>query len=82
VLHKHGDLLYDGVREAVTHRLMSTAIAVNTAADDKLLEVCVEQWEHHKLMMSMIRDILMYMVCIQCNDSVVPLTLDAISSSM
>lgn len=62
VLHKHGELLYTGVTECVTNKLMETAKAVTTAATDALLETIVREWEHHKLMMSMIRDILMYMV--------------------
>jgi hypothetical protein len=41
---------------------MDTAKAVTTAATDSLLETIVREWEHHKLIMSMIRDILMYMV--------------------
>lgn len=62
VLHKHGELLYQGVTECVTHKLMSTAITVTSASNDTLLEVIVREWDMHKLMMSMIRDILMYMV--------------------
>jgi len=61
VLHKHGELLYQGVTECVTNKLMETATIVTTAATDALLDTIVAQWEHHKLMMSMIRDILMYM---------------------
>jgi hypothetical protein len=35
---------------------------VHTATIDRLLEVIVREWEQHKLIMTMIRDILMYMV--------------------
>lgn len=62
MLHKHGELLYQGVTECVTHKLMSTATTVTSASNDLLLEVIVREWDMHKLMMSMIRDILMYMV--------------------
>jgi len=61
VLHKYGDLLYKGVSECVSRRLQSTSKTVTTASNEALLETMVAQWDHHKLMMGMIRDILMYM---------------------
>jgi cullin 3 len=62
VLHKHGDLLYDGVTACVTQKLVSISKVVHSATVERLLEVIVREWEQHKLIMTMIRDILMYMV--------------------
>eukprot|EP00455_Lapot_gusevi_P049191 TRINITY_DN692_c0_g1_i20.p1 TRINITY_DN692_c0_g1~~TRINITY_DN692_c0_g1_i20.p1 ORF type:complete len:693 (+),score=118.21 TRINITY_DN692_c0_g1_i20:75-2153(+) len=61
VLHKHGDLLYDGVCGAVAEKLNDTIVHVLSANTDQLIVVVVEVWDHHKLIMTMIRDILMYM---------------------
>jgi len=61
VLHKHGDLVYKGVTACVRHKLMETIDIVGKASNESLLEVMVSQWELHKLVMGMVRDILMYM---------------------
>lgn len=61
VLHKHGDLLYEGVREAVYERLHSVAKLVALSPDDQLLNHICQQWRDHQVTMVMIRDILMYM---------------------
>ena len=66
VLHKHGDLLYAGVTECVTSKLHGISKVVHSATVERLLEVIVREWEQHKLIMTMIRDILMYMVCVLC----------------
>jgi cullin 3 len=64
VLHKHGELLYDGVYEVVAEQLRSVARSILETQNDLLLEKLVTQWNHHKVIMTMIRDILMYMVCV------------------
>jgi cullin 3 len=61
VLHKYGELLYRGVRQCVKDRLAVICKEVSQAIDSRLLEVLVHQWEEHKLVMGMIRDILLYM---------------------
>eukprot|EP00954_Amorphochlora_amoebiformis_P021771 1348716-Amorphochlora_amoeboformis.AAC.1 len=64
VLHKHGDLLYYGVKEAVKENLLKISIEVSGTVNAQLLEVIVEKWDGqfgHKLVMTMIQDILMYM---------------------
>mmetsp|Transcript_16532 Transcript_16532/g.56992 ORF Transcript_16532/g.56992 Transcript_16532/m.56992 type:complete len:163 (+) Transcript_16532:263-751(+) len=61
VLHKHGDLLYDGVQETVEMRLRSVAEAVASSPDEQLLSQICEQWKEHQVTMVMVRDILMYM---------------------
>ena len=77
VLHKHGDLLYEGVRETVYTRLRSVCIVflchayscftfkvaklVSMSPDDQLLNQICQQWRDHQVTMVMVRDILMYM---------------------
>jgi len=61
VLHKHGDLLYDGVRGTIEERLRDVGAAVASSSDEALLgEVC-SRWDEHRTTMEMVRDILMYM---------------------
>jgi len=61
VLHKHGDLLFHGVKETVTEHLQRIASKVACSQDDQLLSALSERWAEHKVTMVMIRDILMYM---------------------
>eukprot|EP00744_Colponema_vietnamica_P001479 GILI01002448.1.p1 GENE.GILI01002448.1~~GILI01002448.1.p1 ORF type:complete len:735 (+),score=195.81 GILI01002448.1:139-2343(+) len=61
VLHKHGDLLYQGVSESVRKQLLAAAEKVVTTTDDLLLKELQDQWQNHKVIMGIIRDILMYM---------------------
>jgi len=62
VLHKHGDLLYNGVRRTVAENLVKISNEVSNTVDGQLLEKIVEAWENHKIVMTMINDVLMYMV--------------------
>lgn len=62
VLHKHGDLLYNGVISVITERLNAIAQEVVQVSDDLLLPVLNQKWTDHQLIMTMVRDILMYMV--------------------
>eukprot|EP00929_Paragymnodinium_shiwhaense_P119379 TRINITY_DN91272_c0_g1_i1.p1 TRINITY_DN91272_c0_g1~~TRINITY_DN91272_c0_g1_i1.p1 ORF type:complete len:769 (+),score=209.87 TRINITY_DN91272_c0_g1_i1:168-2474(+) len=61
VLHKYGELLYNGVQGVVTDHLIAVAQNCVDCADDRLLEELKKQWDDHKTTMVMIRDILMYM---------------------
>eukprot|EP00398_MALV-I-01_sp_L67-1_P000454 gene454-936_t len=61
VLHKYGDLLYQNVRMVVTNHLQVVGVIVRDATDNTLLEELKKQWDDHKTVMVMIRDILMYM---------------------
>jgi cullin 3 len=61
VLHKHGELLFQGVKDAVTDHLDDVAKKVSQTPDDQLLAEISERWTEHKVTMVMIRDILMYM---------------------
>jgi cullin 3 len=62
VLHKHGDMLYNGVRDTVTEHLKAIGELVAHTSDELLLTELAEKWFYHKMTMGMIRDILMYMV--------------------
>eukprot|EP00397_Hematodinium_sp_SG-2012_P003195 GEMP01003203.1.p1 GENE.GEMP01003203.1~~GEMP01003203.1.p1 ORF type:complete len:773 (+),score=115.20 GEMP01003203.1:90-2408(+) len=61
VLHKYGELLYNGVQKVVTNHLKQVARSVTESADHRLLDELKAQWDDHKTTMVMIRDILMYM---------------------
>ncbi|TMW55581.1 hypothetical protein Poli38472_010463 [Pythium oligandrum] len=61
VLHKHGDLLYNGVIGVITERLERIALDVSAVSDDLLLVVLNQKWTDHQIIMTMVRDILMYM---------------------
>jgi len=61
VLHKYGELLYNGVQSVVADHLKIVAQSCVDCPDDRLLEELKKQWDDHKTTMVMIRDILMYM---------------------
>jgi cullin 3 len=61
VLHKHGQLLYEGVSHKISTHLSSVAEDVSSKPDASLLEAVSECWSDHTMTMVMIRDILMYM---------------------
>ncbi|CAL1133607.1 unnamed protein product [Cladocopium goreaui] len=61
VLHKYGELLYNGVQGVVADHLKGVAQSCIECPDDRLLDELKKQWDDHKTTMVMIRDILMYM---------------------
>ncbi|KAG1701860.1 hypothetical protein DVH05_010351 [Phytophthora capsici] len=61
VLHKHGDLLYNGVVTVITEHLQAVASQVASVSDEMLLVEVNNQWLDHQVVMTMVRDILMYM---------------------
>jgi len=62
VLHKHGELLYSGLREVVTTHLESKVRNdVLAALNNNFLQTLNAAWNDHQTSMVMIRDILMYM---------------------
>lgn len=62
VLHKYGDTLYQGLKDVVHSHLKEVALKVVVAVDAIYLTELNVAWNEHKLSMTMIRDILMYMV--------------------
>ena len=61
VLHKHGDLLYNGVSDRLASHLFETVQRLADAPDSSLLEDTASAWSEHCITMIMVRDILMYM---------------------
>lgn len=62
VLHKHGELLYEGLRNTVTRHLSrQVEECIVHTSDEELVQVIGNQWQDHKVVMLMIRDILMYL---------------------
>jgi cullin 3 len=47
--------------DKVSSKLEETSSQMSDAASENLLQVVVEKWDNHKLVMTMIRDVLMYM---------------------
>ena len=62
VLHKYGDMLYEGLKQEVDEHLSWVAQHIISASDHNFLSVLNEAWKDHEVSMIMIRDILMYMV--------------------
>jgi len=61
VLHKYGDVLYNGLKDAIDQHLSTVADGVALAVDENFLVELNKAWSDHKISMLMIRDILMYM---------------------
>jgi cullin 3 len=72
VLHKHGDLLYDGIEDVIVTKLKRETEKVEKTADGLILETTVETWKYHKVTMTLIRDILMYMDKTYCEQKKKP----------
>ena len=65
ILHKHGDILYNGVEETITRHIEGERNKVMAQPDEVFLQELLDNWEKHRTAVSMIRDILMYMVCLR-----------------
>lgn len=61
VLHKHGDLLYNGVKNTTVELLQPIVERISKTTDEDLLKKINEIWKQEKLCIVMIKDILMYM---------------------
>ena len=61
-LHKHGELLYEGVSKTIKEHLVAEAATLRAVPDALLLRRLQEAWEAHTRDILKIRDILMYMV--------------------
>ncbi|KAL3106907.1 hypothetical protein niasHT_010822 [Heterodera trifolii] len=62
VLHKHGDKLYEGLKEVVREHLQTKVREIVVEAiNGRFLEVLNRVWADHTTSMVMIRDILMYL---------------------
>jgi len=61
VLHKYGDLLYNGVKQATVEQLKPFKNILEQCPEDQLLKEFSNTWERCKMCIDMIKDILMYM---------------------
>eukprot|EP01027_Heterolobosea_sp_BB2_P011980 GEZU01017386.1.p1 GENE.GEZU01017386.1~~GEZU01017386.1.p1 ORF type:complete len:470 (-),score=168.32 GEZU01017386.1:1024-2433(-) len=61
VLHKHGELLYDGVQNTITEYIKGVRDKLMKVHDTTFLMELLAHWEKHRKSILMIRDILMYM---------------------
>lgn len=62
VLHKCGDILYEGLKVKITEHLQELAKKISSSSDENFINELNKTWTQHKISMLMIRDILMYMV--------------------
>lgn len=63
VLHKHGKMLYDGVRAVIRQHLDEAVLPdVRDAPSERILYILQEKWETFQATSRMIADILMYLV--------------------
>ncbi len=60
-IHKHGEKLYTGVSDTLTEHLTRKSKIVSIQSGDTLLEELRRVWEDFKLVLSNIKDVLMYM---------------------
>lgn len=61
VLHKHGEMLYNGVASVIRRHLIDTVEDVVATTNEHLVESISVAWSEHKVAMNMVADILMYM---------------------
>jgi cullin 3 len=64
VLHKHGEMLYNGVKNTLSNYIQGVREKIMECKDEVFLKQLLAQWEKHRTSVSMVRDILMYMVCV------------------
>lgn len=61
VLHKHGEILYQGVRNTTIELLQPIVHRLARCSDEDLIKKINQVWAEVKLSIIMIKDILMYM---------------------
>lgn len=61
VLHKHYDLLYEGVKNVIRDHLFLSLVNISEAKNDLIIGATVHAWSFHVIAFNMIKDILMYM---------------------
>ena len=61
VLYKHGQMLYDNVKETTVQLLRPIADELMLAHEDRFLKEFNAKWKETKMCIDMIRDILLYM---------------------
>ena len=64
VLMKRGQQLYDGVRRHLSEVLDACVDRMSAVTESNFLHSLENEWKEHRLSVMMIRDILMYMVCL------------------
>ena len=60
-IHKHGELLYNGVAGAVKGHLLNSLKDTEGSSNESMLQVMKKTWEEFKVTSGNIRDILMYL---------------------
>ena len=61
VLHKRGELLYLGVQGAIEDEMSNVIARIRAVEDDRLLQSLCAEYRQHELVMTLVKDVLMYM---------------------
>ena len=61
VLHKHGQMLYDNVRETTVEMLKPISQRLLNIPEEDLIKEITRVWDLEKYVIIMIKDILLYM---------------------
>ncbi len=61
VLAEHGKMLYDGIEARITQHLEKMYSEITVCPDEQLLQTLVAKFSHHRVVMSMLKDVFLYM---------------------
>jgi cullin 3 len=61
VLHKHYELLYEGVKNAIRDHLAVSLAHISEAKNEEVVAETVKAWSFHSIAFNLIKDIMMYM---------------------
>jgi cullin 3 len=66
VLQKHGDLLYDGVKQMFVKHLQTSSTLIAQTPSELFLSVLVREWQSHDVAFNMVKGVLLYMEKFYC----------------
>ncbi len=66
VLQKHGDKLYDGVKQVFVKHLKTSATIISESSNEQFLSVLVQEWQSHEVAFNMVKGVLLYMEKFYC----------------
>jgi len=61
VIHKHGEMLYQGVQSTIRSHLLNWLPTIQNCKNDALLTALRELWDKFKVTVNNLKDVLMYM---------------------
>lgn len=76
VLKKHGDLLYDGIKQILSKHLHKSAEVIANAPNEDFLTTLVQQWNAHDIAFGIVKGVLLYVDRSYCPERAKPLIYD------